>query len=450
MSGFKIANAVLKKYTGKEENPVIPDGVVEIGDNAFSYAKIRSLVIPEGVVKIGNGAFDSCDMLESITLPDTLETIGDDAFAFCEKLGEVNLPPKVRSLGCGAFAYCESLKKVTFPDGIVDVENIFSNCPIEEIILPDSVKSVYGLCFFCKKLKKVRLPQGLEEIGYQAFYGCYALEEIENFFPSVQNVDENAFYGCNLLPEEIKEAVLGMNPSAFDADEEDLQTMDEIDEAAVAEREKPRKESLSPVSASAAAAVIASVSEAAEKQAKVQTARERVIHRQTVPEKAPLSDFIPREERIYVEETGKKSGKIAAAFFNGLFPIALIWVLFDGGAIIGMITGGVFSDPKMLALLLFFAIHLFPVYIYIGRVVKGIRAAAASSAAVTDVKIYFKNGQCLSSVLLSQVKTARTVQKRGRKRNVSVILKNGDKLLLTELTDYEEFESRIIRLIQGD
>ena len=35
---FKIENGILRKYTGKDTNIVIPDGVTSIGDGVFPSA----------------------------------------------------------------------------------------------------------------------------------------------------------------------------------------------------------------------------------------------------------------------------------------------------------------------------------------------------------------------------------------------------------------------------
>ncbi|MBQ7369516.1 MAG: leucine-rich repeat protein, partial [Clostridia bacterium] len=65
-SDFEIENGVLKKYTGKEKDVVIPDGVTVIGEFAFNGAKMTSLKIPESVTIIKNNAFYYCNELANI------------------------------------------------------------------------------------------------------------------------------------------------------------------------------------------------------------------------------------------------------------------------------------------------------------------------------------------------------------------------------------------------
>ena len=57
---FQIENGVLKKYTGKDKDVVIPDGVTSIGDGAFKCCtSLISIIIPNSVTSIGNGAFSA-------------------------------------------------------------------------------------------------------------------------------------------------------------------------------------------------------------------------------------------------------------------------------------------------------------------------------------------------------------------------------------------------------
>lgn len=62
---------------------VIPDGVTEIGKEAFaSNSRLRSETIPEGITRIGEYAFFFCSGLESIVLPDSVNQIAKGAFAY--------------------------------------------------------------------------------------------------------------------------------------------------------------------------------------------------------------------------------------------------------------------------------------------------------------------------------------------------------------------------------
>ena len=91
---FVIENGVLKKYNGKDKNVVIPEGVREIGESAFSIVEalpdgrkmsfendtLLSAIMPNSVEHIANGAFEECENLQSVTFSSKLKTIGNQAF----------------------------------------------------------------------------------------------------------------------------------------------------------------------------------------------------------------------------------------------------------------------------------------------------------------------------------------------------------------------------------
>lgn len=52
---------------------VIPEGVKEIGDFAFTLSDLRSISIPDSVETIGHAAFADCRNLKSLSLPDNLK-----------------------------------------------------------------------------------------------------------------------------------------------------------------------------------------------------------------------------------------------------------------------------------------------------------------------------------------------------------------------------------------
>ena len=64
----------------------IPDGVIEISAECFSYSDAVALVLPRSVKRIGKNAFENCYKLKMIYIPTTVEVIDDCAFRRCEKL----------------------------------------------------------------------------------------------------------------------------------------------------------------------------------------------------------------------------------------------------------------------------------------------------------------------------------------------------------------------------
>ena len=82
----------LIRYSGNwdfYEYPV-PDGIVNIADNAFMYAfPLQHITFPETVEYIGDYAFWNCDWLESVTIPKSVTHIGPFAFYACYDLADI-------------------------------------------------------------------------------------------------------------------------------------------------------------------------------------------------------------------------------------------------------------------------------------------------------------------------------------------------------------------------
>ena len=111
---------------------VIPDGVTEIGRNAFLYnTNLKFIVIPNGVTGIGAYAFQNCKKLKSIHIPNSVTAIGDYAFSVCTSLNSINIPNSVRYIGKCAFYNCTNLiKKGQYKacEIIRDGDNITYSC----------------------------------------------------------------------------------------------------------------------------------------------------------------------------------------------------------------------------------------------------------------------------------------------------------------------------------
>ena len=102
---LKMDGTTVTGYTGKvSANLVIPDGVTEIGSDAFKdCASIESVTIPGSVKIIGgygynDGAFKGCTYLERVTIAEGVTEIGRNAFSGCMSLASVTIPGSVTHL----------------------------------------------------------------------------------------------------------------------------------------------------------------------------------------------------------------------------------------------------------------------------------------------------------------------------------------------------------------
>ena len=274
ITDFEIENGVLKKYLGKSETVVIPEGVVtSIGNYAFWECKsLTSIYIPDGVTSIGNGAFCGCEALTSIKIPDSVTSIGNHAFARCEALTSIEIPDSVEeigkyafpsntairnkssviippisdfdiehntlkrylgksnsvvipdgitSIGDKAFLDCKSLTSIVIPDGVASIEDdAFCGCKsLTSIVIPDGVTSIGNEAFeFCESLTSIVIPDSVTSIGHSAFAWCESLTSIE-IPDSVTSIGDDAFERCESLKSvKIPESVTHIGKDAFPPD----------------------------------------------------------------------------------------------------------------------------------------------------------------------------------------------------------------------------------------
>ena len=232
--------------------------VVEIGNAAFfANEELEEVIIPASVEKIGVQAFDRCKNLKEIVTPNSVATIGVQAFKDCTSLTYVRIGKNVADVGLDTFSGCSSLKEIavhkdnvdyesvdgnlylsssisnmetlvqyaigkaetsfSVPDGVVHIRSYaFTNSKLENIILPDSLKSVGGF-YNCSKLISVTIPESVVSVGNFAgstnlrtvtlpsglkyvpsFMGCSSLESLvipEN----VTKIGQNTFKDCAAL-----------------------------------------------------------------------------------------------------------------------------------------------------------------------------------------------------------------------------------------------------------
>ena len=110
-SDFKIAYGVLREYTGNSKHVVIPEGVTEIAaPDCFCsvFPLLESVVLPKSLKVIGYRAFGDAK-LKTIEIPNGVVEIGEEAFENCASLQSVNIPSSVISIGKSAFSFCSSL-----------------------------------------------------------------------------------------------------------------------------------------------------------------------------------------------------------------------------------------------------------------------------------------------------------------------------------------------------
>lgn len=110
------------------QSVTLPNTILSIGKDAFSWTSIKDIRFPSSLTSIGESAF-SYTKLCSIALPDNIEDIPSFCFFCCDSLKSIQWPKRLRSIGGDAFYGCEALTNFTIPPSVVEISpSIIENC----------------------------------------------------------------------------------------------------------------------------------------------------------------------------------------------------------------------------------------------------------------------------------------------------------------------------------
>ena len=158
---------------------------VRIVDGTLQYVNpaLKEYVIPAEVNVIASGAFDGCTALEKmyITSRTSSLTVQSGAFDDCEKLTSI-----------------EGYADTTAMKALIDVAGITRATVVAGTIVSCAFEG-------CSSLTLVTINDGVTSIGYQAFYNCTGLTEINWNAVSVTDFDYNSdvFYNAGTAGEGI-------------------------------------------------------------------------------------------------------------------------------------------------------------------------------------------------------------------------------------------------------
>ncbi len=235
-SDFQMDGTKLLKYAGTAEVVSIPDGIKEIGEDAFSgNDNLIKVTVGGDVEKIGYRAFAECDNLRTIEVGDTVTDIETAAFSNNPALHNVSLGANVKNIGSGVFAGDSNLSQLTvskdntyllYSDGVLyddeqtviyallpnyekpvfnlpaTVEEItayafWGNPYLEHVKIDSALKNISAYAFSnCMKLKEVTIPLAVHTIEVKAFEDCVNLQKV-NLPDSITMIHDTAFDGCS-------------------------------------------------------------------------------------------------------------------------------------------------------------------------------------------------------------------------------------------------------------
>ncbi|MBR3963414.1 MAG: leucine-rich repeat protein [Oscillospiraceae bacterium] len=177
---------------------ILPEGITDIGKNAFSGCGITDITLPGSIETIGNGAFSGC-ALERIEIPNNTISLGWYVFNGCDLLKEVILPESLQEIGCYAFLFCEALENIVLPNGIkkIGTEAFANCCNLANVILPDSPAKIgNGIFTNCEKLEEIVIPKNIKLLDSYAFSGCNKLKKV-TFKGTKTKIGTNIFSSCS-------------------------------------------------------------------------------------------------------------------------------------------------------------------------------------------------------------------------------------------------------------
>ncbi|HEM3716416.1 TPA: leucine-rich repeat protein [Streptococcus suis] len=194
---------------------ILPSTLRTIGANAFANTSLKRIVLPPGMKRIPDGLLQGTKVEEFI-IPEGVEEIGDFAFADNHSLQSVVLPSSLKKIGYGAFQNT-GIESITFKDGLVEIgDRAFSNTNLKSVLLPNSVTRLGGSAFSgISTLTSVTLSEGLTEINAGTFSGT-SLERV--ILPSaVTIIHDSAFSRVSTLKDIIfSDGLKRIERSAFD------------------------------------------------------------------------------------------------------------------------------------------------------------------------------------------------------------------------------------------
>lgn len=159
-----------------------PDGALSFGRVTYGVkGKVKDIEIPKGVSLVEDYVFLGCDYIKTVTFGPDVEEIGLYAFQNCTNLETVNFDDAMGVLEAGAFKGCTSLKAADFSKTTLAAigYEAFAGCTaLEEIKLPETVSDIGDFAFANTCFKEIEFGKNINAVGANSFVGNTALETI--------------------------------------------------------------------------------------------------------------------------------------------------------------------------------------------------------------------------------------------------------------------------------
>ena len=203
----KVIGAYAFYYDRSFGSVVLPEGIEEIHNNAFTYSRLREINLPDSLRYIAEDAFSGTNDLEI--------TAREGSYAYSWAVANGYIDSGSQTYGdyqyvvvngeCTILRYNGNADEIDIPsviDGHPDTRigrESFSCNNCSKITIPGSVTEI-GSCAFEENnnLTEFTIPDGVTRIGSRAFYGCWYLENV-SISKSVSYIGKDAFSSCRSL-----------------------------------------------------------------------------------------------------------------------------------------------------------------------------------------------------------------------------------------------------------
>ena len=202
--------------------------------------QIKKITISEGVTSIGEYAFEECTNVTSISIPGSVTELNEYCFSACVSMKNITIPQSVTRIADGVFDACEKLTDIYYGGTDASWKHITSrNAGLGDNVTIHSTGVFTGKCGdnltwtidnnevltisgtgripdyndpssggnntapwygYAYQIKKVVLGSGVQNIGNNAFAGCYGMTDI-TIPDGVTSIGDSAFDWCSALTE---------------------------------------------------------------------------------------------------------------------------------------------------------------------------------------------------------------------------------------------------------
>ena len=222
---FKVDRQVIddpRAYQGVVYLPIrhliLPEGIQEIGDFAFSRMRLEQVNLPKSLRKLGRSCFSSCHWLSTdpLIIPEGITSIPPQCFINCQCFKKLVLPSTLKTIEGAAF-YNTRVEEANFPEGLEYIKGLaFEGSDLKKAILPSTLKDLSEFTFsMCPKLQEIKIPEGVTKIPLGFASWCHLLEEV-NIPKSVTVIEVDAFGSdVKLKPIDLPEGLKRIEQDAF-------------------------------------------------------------------------------------------------------------------------------------------------------------------------------------------------------------------------------------------